>query len=217
MIIKTISTVKDVVKHVLAVIKAGLKNHPYALTLGAMITAAVLFQISHAQPQEKVFRLTTKIEDAALMDSMADGIAGLKPGEKATLIVDSYGGHVQEGMKIVTALHKTKGDVTCVSNSGTISMAASILVTCKKISMSKYSLVLFHVVRVYDLMGTANYMDNDPYAKALNAILYESTSDILTSDEKIRMFLKHEDIVLTGTKFQARMCLARKVGCSPVL
>ena len=205
---------KAITGHVVSVIKAVFRDHPYSATLTLMVALSIL-AINLSQGP-KVIRMPDAIMDSEEVDHVVSQIDSLKPGEKATFLVDSFGGNVFFGGKILTALRDTKGDVTCEVKTGAYSMAALTVATCKKIKMHHYTRILFHVGRVYGPTGEAYFLKDDPLMQSFNEILFIATSDILTEEEKIRMFVFNLDIVLTGAEFQSRMCLARKVGCSIV-
>lgn len=153
------------------------------------------------------------IENNEAIFKIKADLLSLKRGEVYDLYIYNFGGSVAEGMSFISILKETKGKVVMHITSIAASMAANIASTASDLYVDKDSIVIIHVPFVERPDGTKDFRRGSPIMEKYRLITFNLYRDILTEEEKIKVFINNEDLMLTGPDFAARMCNVRKVGC----
>lgn len=132
-----------------------------AVAVGALMVAAPSYARGgrgepttglHLDPATTLTLIGT-VDDGSVGDVMA-GIAAIRKNPKAkaiTLVIDSYGGYVSSGLRLITAMQIAQSQgvqFRCVVTGAAMSMAFGIYASCDERYALEYSGLLWHPIRV---------------------------------------------------------------------
>lgn len=115
------------------------------------------------------------------------------------LNIDSHGGAVSTGMAMVNKILTTKAHTIANIESAAYSAGAVIATACDEIRATKYSEILFHKARTYDMLGKATIVDL-PMADNFAEDVY---LNYLTETER-KSYYAGEDVTIDGREFAKR-------------
>lgn len=134
---------------------------------------------------------------------VTDWIKSLYSGEKATLHIETYGGHEVSAYKIAYYIKNTKADLTCFVDSHAMSAGAIILDSCRKIVVTPKAQILFHLPRYGDQFGNVTLANKED-------ISYRLTEEVIDScrflnDQERKDVLEGKDVKILGRDIMERL------------
>lgn len=70
------------------------------------------------------------------------------PTEEVQIVINSVGGSVDAGSRMIAAMEATTAPITCIVDTGAFSMAAMLLEHCDQRVMQSYSAIMFHEMSI---------------------------------------------------------------------
>lgn len=119
------------------------------LLLALLFGAGALQAKTFKYDPKRVVHITGTIES---MDEPAEAIRELSTTKKPIfIIINSYGGYVIEGVKVITAINQAKARkvrVYCAISDAAMSMATHIAASCTRRYAFKTSLIMWHPIAI---------------------------------------------------------------------
>lgn len=139
-----------------------------------LLTLSVLCLATTAQAKTTYLHLSDEINDESVTP-LLDGLenAPHDKGDAVVIEINSPGGEVQPGFKLVKAIEHYPGRVICIVDGEADSMASYLFMSCDQRVMTKRSLLMIHQPAM-GIQGPVNDMLNAAdWLKASGTALFE--------------------------------------------
>ena len=146
----------------------------------------------------------------------------LSKGSKLIITMDSRGGNVYEGIKLIEAIYSSKAHVTINLKHRAYSMAAILLGTADSVIIPKGAAIMYHTIQdcvIKDKVKKCRAVKPDSLFETkrngelsmMMLIMLKRLGKLLTTEEIYDIIYKQEEIWLTGQEYSARLNMYKKV------
>lgn len=133
-------------------------------------------------------------------DSFIQWIDSLDENTVAVLVIESPGGYVDDGERMIAAIHRSKAIVVAVVPRFAASMAADIASECSRLVVRQNAALVFHASYVY-ILGAKYH----PWARDQHVKQIQRYQNIFSPVELHSMFTLFKDFVVPGYEYKQRL------------
>lgn len=164
-----------------------------------IITILLTLFTSSLLAKDFYFEITNVIKpNDKYIEMLEDITFKIRPTDDVYMYINSPGGRIDTGFRLINALKQSKAKVHCRVEDLAASMAALISVSCDSLIFEPKSMIMFHL---------SYYMDDGIKIQLDDPLLHRYVQDyvfpLLTKEEQLK-YLKGNDVWVKGEVFKVR-------------
>lgn len=191
----------------------------FLLTLLAIsIGVKAKINSENSAPADKEFYIIHEIDNGVYHNRVAKEISEAKKGDRITVYINSPGGDADVGIRISKAIKGSQAEVTCKVRKLAASAAAVILASCHKVQIPDDAFILFHTVRLFDILGHPIFSDDpslpEDVRKVMIAYVVQAKNmmaPVLTQWQIRAIVFYNLDIWMSGQQYKEQLCKLKNI------